>query len=316
MTCLQAKEYLRDRNALARYQYMKYQKSALLAKAKSESKRKIVEEIQGKMDGLVQRLNEIAEFNQARKSEYQSVEKQFKAIEKQYNKAKQALDAADAEYIKCSEDLKRSNESRKKNQKEVAKLEGDIEKLKGLPESHKTLIEELKVQDTKLEKEIETERERVKGDLDQLNTKVDAALKKKEVADKEFIKLKSLRDTKKSTLDKLQKEFNNFKERETIEQNKLTEMLQRLETMKNNIRQKEKDGRTSLGQNKVIPMEQKLMGLQKTAQELTEDENKHRQVFEQARAEFQQASSSAQGNKEMGQVIFCSLIKTNLFSWL
>jgi chromosome segregation ATPase len=288
---------------------LKYQKVAHVARLKCEEKQKGLSELQGRMDVLQKRLNEISEINQARKHEYQEVEKQFKAAEREYNKAKKALDVADAQYIQLNEELKRTNDSRKKNQKDAVKLEAEVEKLKGLPESHAADIEKLNTRKAELDEEVEQEGNNVKGDLAKLNIKVEAALKEKEAADKEFSKLKRQRDEKKSALDKLQKELNNYKEKETVEQNKLAQMETDLEKLKQTVQQKEKEGRSSLGHNKLAPMEGNLAQLQVYKQQLGGFENQKKNVFEQRRSEFLQAKDAMEGSRDIGQVSFVGILK-------
>jgi hypothetical protein len=61
---------------------------------------------------------------------------------------------------------------------------------------------------------IEKEELACKKDLEKLNIKVEEALKMKEITDRQFAEQKALRDEKKASIEKLEKQLANCKERQ------------------------------------------------------------------------------------------------------
>jgi hypothetical protein len=128
-----------------------------------------------------------------------------------------------------------------------------------------------------------------KKDLEKLSIKVEEALKMKEITDRQFAEQKALRDEKKASIEKLEKQLANCKEREVTEKKKLEELKAELETLKVSIGRKEKESRTSLGNGEIATLETKAQKLTRDEHELQQTENEKRAVFETTRDEYQTA---------------------------
>ena len=195
-------------------------------------------EIEASASDLTEKLKSIIDQKKVKDDEMKEKGKDFEKVQQEVEDLKAAFNKLEIEDTSLREEIKVLNARRKKTKAQIEKEKETKEKLENLPEENQKKIDECIELREKLEKKVEDEEAKYEEAMTTLRTDTQVYQDEKAEHESKLVDLKKSVNEAAAELDLATNEHAVYTSAELKEKNRLEDLNQKIETTKNNVKDK------------------------------------------------------------------------------